>query len=77
MGSGIITDSRIALVASERGLNIETYKSYRDVVESLLGSGSIADGCWGSYAHRMALEDIKQHIERILNHITEVERQSK
>lgn len=64
------TDEKVMLVDSRgRGMEISTYRSVFEMVQSLLGSGKLADGSYGSDEHIRALERliacIKSDLEAI------------
>jgi hypothetical protein len=61
--SSVITSQPVLQVRSiPHGLEVTTHDSSFELVKTLLNSGSIADGAWGSEAHLAALNEVEKHL---------------
>lgn len=71
--SGLHTGGRVLLIASDRGLDVESYKHELDCVLSVINNGRLGMGVdpksigWGSDAHAAA-------VKRVIEHAREVEK---
>ena len=74
--AGIITNENVVLTESSpgRGQHIETYASRLAVVMSLMNSGSLGDGVWGSAEHKAALNTVEMHLQNVRESIAEQEK---
>jgi len=73
---GLTTNENIVLIfcTPGRGQHIETYASRLAVVMSLMNSGSLGDGVFGSAEHKSALNVIEKHLGDVRESIAEQEK---
>lgn len=77
---GIKTFQKIAVIRTTSiAMEIETYDSPLDLVEGIIGSGSLGGPlvCFGDKEHKAALRKAAAHIKLVLSMIREQENQRK
>lgn len=63
--SRLISHGKLVLIDRQLGgFDIEIFDSYHKMIRSLLHSGVIGDGCFGSYEHSRALHEIEDEIKQ-------------